>query len=93
MPAYGYDYQLIKAGRVKGLACRVCGENMDVKKSVYSGDSVMAIILGKSGIYDEFCCSHSGEAWHESALANVKDAEKIINERILNKINLHQSKN
>lgn len=93
MPSYGYDYQLIKADSVKELACRVCGKKMEVKRGVYSGDSVMATILGKSGVFDEFCCSYSGEAWHETALANVKDAEKAINERFLNMINMHKSEN
>lgn len=88
MPAYGYDYQLIKVNSVKDLKCRVCGKKMEVKRGVYSGDSVMAILLGKSGVFDEFCCEYNGEAWHETALSVVRKAEISINKDIINAINI-----
>lgn len=83
MPSYGYDYQLIKVNTVKELKCRVCGKKMKVKRGIYSGNSIMAIILGKSGVFDEFCCEYSGESWHETAMEAVKDAEQSINQGIL----------
>lgn len=86
MPVYGYDYQLIKANNVRVLKCRVCGKEMAVKRNVYSGNSVMATLLGKSGIFDEFCCEYSGESWHESALSAVKEAELTLNRDILRNI-------
>lgn len=86
MPVYGYDYQLIKANNVKVLKCRVCGKKMKVKRNVYSANSVMATLLGKSGIFDEFCCEYSGESWHETALTAVKNAELAVNRNILKTI-------
>lgn len=86
MPSYGYDYQLIKTGTVRELRCRVCGKKMSVKRAVFSGNSVIATLLGKSGIFDEFYCEYSGESWHETAMESVKNAENIINRDIINSI-------
>lgn len=85
MPSYGLDYQLIKANSVKVLKCRVCGKVMQVRRGVYSGDSIMATLLGKSGIFDEFCCKNSGEEWHETILESIKYEESQLIENIRNR--------
>jgi hypothetical protein len=76
MAEKGYDFCVTSCNEVEGMACRVCGEPMQVRRDVLGPTGFASAMGGRAcwTRHDEFWCVSSDEDWHQQALRLRKEA-------------------
>jgi hypothetical protein len=72
----GWDAFQPDPGVEDKMFCRVCGEEMEVRRNVEGPRSYTEAVGGGKSLHDSFVCKNSGEKWHQQALEILKMAEK-----------------
>jgi hypothetical protein len=71
----GFDYFTPDPGKEQSLQCRGCGSEMSVERNIDVGSRYPHINPEFKRKVDRFTCQHSGERWHDQAIA----LRKLIN--------------
>ena len=78
----GYDSFITRPGEAERMYCRVCSTVCSVKREIEGPTNWVSAVNKVKVLHDAFCCPHSGEDWHNLALALILEREKTVSKRI-----------
>lgn len=82
MPHRHYDLFITEPHHSVPVFCRVCGAPCRVRRDVLGPVGFASALAGQKVRHDEHVCLHTGEAWHERAVAMLRSIEAEPSERI-----------
>jgi len=65
----GWDYFTPAPGTEKKMYCRVCSDEMEVRRNVNSATGFAAAMGGIKTLHDAFSCANHDKDWHRQTLA------------------------
>jgi hypothetical protein len=78
----GYDVFFEIPGTVSTRSCQVCGVVCNVERNRVGPTGWATAVAKAEMIHDYFYCPHSGQSWHEQALALVQAIENTPSKRV-----------
>jgi len=78
----GYDVFFEAPGMVDKRSCQVCGAECYVKRDQIGPTSWASAVTKADVPHDHFYCPHSGQPWHEQALALIQAIESTPSKRV-----------
>jgi len=71
----GWDSFTPAPGTVDKMQCRICGEDLEVRRNCNGPTGYAESLAGMKHLHDHFYCKHSEEDWHKNAYALKQQQE------------------